>query len=300
MEHHDDLLRDQVYHRLVTWFDNNGRTFGWREPTCSPWGIVVSEVMSHQTPMARVEPVWNTWMERWPTPKALADAEVADVIVAWGNLGYPRRALRLHEAATVIATDFNNQVPDTYEQLIALPGIGDYTASAVMAFAFHRYSVVLDTNIRRVLSRVFDGKDQSPKSMTVKERDRYSQLVPQSDDKAWQWNQSLMELGALVCTATQPECGQCVLRDECRWVKAGSPAEVRRTKEQKFTGTDRQGRGRIMKLLREADNHTSDVDSALKAAAVRNNDKQQPMRVLQSLLDDKLIVYIDQHHIGLP
>ena len=142
---------------LAEWWHASARDLPWRFGRATPWGVLVSEVMSQQTQMSRVVPYWNDWMERWPDAAALAGAAKSDVITAWGRLGYPRRALRLQECARVVASDYDNELPQTYDELLALPGIGDYTASAVMSFAFGERIAVVDTNIRRVLSRVFLG-----------------------------------------------------------------------------------------------------------------------------------------------
>lgn len=141
--------------RLGAWWEANARDLPWRFGRATPWGVLVSEVMSQQTQMSRVVPYWTDWMARWPDARALAEAPKAEVITAWGRLGYPRRALRLQECARVVAEDYADKLPRTYDELTALPGIGDYTASAVMSFAFGERIAVIDTNICRVLSRVF-------------------------------------------------------------------------------------------------------------------------------------------------
>lgn len=143
--------------RLGAWWEANARDLPWRFGRATPWGVLVSEVMSQQTQMSRVVPYWTDWMERWPDARALAEAPKAEVITAWGRLGYPRRALRLQECACVVAEQYADKLPRTYDELTALPGVGDYTASAVMSFAFGERIAVIDTNIRRVLSRVFLG-----------------------------------------------------------------------------------------------------------------------------------------------
>ena len=150
---------EAVADALAEWWHASARDLPWRFGRTTAWGVLVSEVMSQQTQMSRVVPYWNDWMERWPDAVALADAAKADVITAWGRLGYPRRALRLQECARVVASDYDNKLPRTYDELLALPGIGDYTASAVMSFAFGERIAVVDTNIRRVLSRVFLGEE---------------------------------------------------------------------------------------------------------------------------------------------
>lgn len=298
----DAVFRDRVATVLWDWYGDNARDFPWRHDNVTAWGVLVSEVMSHQTPMSRVQPLWEQWMRRWPTPADVAAASPSQIIVAWGNLGYPRRAVRLHECATVIVDSHDGQVPNNYQQLCALPGIGDYTASAVMCFAFGAHAFVIDTNIRRVLSRVFDGRDQQPTTLTKSMRERYRALVPDQRVQSVRWNTSLMEFGALHCSASAPACDTCPLRTLCRWVAAGAPAEQRRTPRQTYRGTDRQARGRIMKLLREDANHCATVDDSLSAASLPDADADQPRRVLDSLIRDGLVVYCDgsKARVGLP
>src|SRR5690606_7452204 len=137
------------------WFDHAARDLPWRRPECSPWGVLVSEIMLQQTPVVRVLPAWMSWMERWPTPAHLAAASQADAVRAWDRLGYPRRAKRLWECAGEIVRRHGGEVPDDEEELLALPGIGAYTAAAVRSFAFGRRAVVLDTNVRRVIARAW-------------------------------------------------------------------------------------------------------------------------------------------------
>src|SRR5262249_19255374 len=162
---------------------------------------VVSEFMLQQTPVSRVLPVYDAWLERWPTPASLAAAPVGDAVRAWGRLGYPRRALRLHAAAAAIADRHGGAVPESYEELVALPGVGDYTAWAVLAFAFGRRQAVLDTNVRRVLARVVAGTEFPPPAVTAGEKAVARGLLPDDEPTAATWSVALMELGALVCTA---------------------------------------------------------------------------------------------------
>ncbi|GAA1473474.1 A/G-specific adenine glycosylase [Corynebacterium felinum] len=241
---------------LSSWYQANARTIAWRTPATSPWGILLSEVMSQQTPVNRVEPAWREWMNTWPTPAALADAPTADVVKAWGSLGYPRRALRLKECASAITTRHGGKVPDTLEELLALPGIGQYTASAVAAFAFGQRVPVIDTNVRRVVRRILDGR-YLVRSNTTTKKDlaQVEQLLPQQG--APLVSVALMELGALICRPA-PLCEQCPVQQLCTWQQLGCPKpsaeEVERAKGrvQKFHGTDRQVRGKIMHVLRTA------------------------------------------------
>ena len=180
--------------------------------------------MSQQTPLARVEPIWRDWMARWPTPADLARESPGEVVRAWGRLGYPRRALRLHEAATAITERHDGQVPRDQTELRALPGIGDYTAAAVAAFAYGDRSVVVDTNVRRVQARVVTGSAQASPAMTRAEVSLAENLLPDDDEAAATWNVAVMELGALVCTARSPRCDACPVAAQCAWRGAGHPA----------------------------------------------------------------------------
>ena len=183
---------------IVNWFKRNKRDLPWRSTT--PWGVMVSEYMLQQTPVNRVLPKWIEWMERWPTPADLAQASPAQVITAWGRLGYPRRALRLHAAAQLIAEDFNNEVPEDLETLKTLPGIGEYTAAAIAAFAFDQRTLVMDVNIRRVLTRVIDGNEHPKPSPTSREKARRLTLLPEKN--AHIWAAATMELGAIAVSYT--------------------------------------------------------------------------------------------------
>lgn len=253
---------ETAYAALTHWYAQHARPLPWRETT-DPWSILVCEVMSQQTPVARVEPVWRTWMERWPSPAHLASASPAEVLIAWDRMGYPRRALRLQEAA--IAITERGSFPSTYTDLLALPGVGPYTAAAVVAFAFRGRSVVLDTNIRRVLAR-WHGEALPAPTQTKAELARAEAFVP-DDDQAWLWNAAIMEFGALVCTARTPACDACPLANHCEWNLAGSPADAHahRRRPQAWEGTNRQARGKIMAALRRGPH---DYDSLLAATTL--------------------------------
>jgi len=277
---------EDVVATVVAWFDEHARDLPWRAPDRTPWGVLVSEVMLQQTPVVRVEPAWRAWMRAWPTPADLAAAPTADVLRAWDRLGYPRRALRLQECARAIVERHGGAVPDDEAALLALPGIGSYTAAAVRAFAFGRRAVVLDTNVRRVLARAVGGEALPAPSLTAGEVRLAAALVPVSDDDAARWAAASMELGALVCTARAPACDRCPLRSSCRWLAAGRPvdAHAHRRRTQAWAGTDRQVRGRIMALLRDAVGPVPQhvVDEVWPDAAQRR-------RCLESLLADGLI-----------
>ncbi|MCC2322436.1 A/G-specific adenine glycosylase [Cellulomonas xiejunii] len=275
---------------VVAWFDDHARDLPWRAADRTPWGVLVSEVMLQQTPVVRVEPAWRAWMGRWPTPADLATAPTADVLRAWDRLGYPRRALRLQECARVVVERHGGDLPDDEAALLALPGVGTYTAAAVRAFAFGRRSVVLDTNVRRVLARLSAGEALPAPSQTVAERRLAAAWVPDDDTAAARWSGASMELGALVCTARAPRCDVCPVADRCRWLAAGRPADVyaHRRRAQAWTGTDRQARGRVMALLREA---LGPVPHDAVAAVWP--DSAQLARCLDALVADGLVVRED-------
>jgi A/G-specific adenine glycosylase len=240
-----------VYTEIQEWFQREARDLPWRGD-CSPWGILVSEIMLQQTPVVRVRPVWAEWLERWPTPADFAAAPAADILRAWGKLGYPRRALRLHAAAEQIVALHGGAVPGTYEELLTLPGVGSYTAAAVAAFAFGRRTTVVDTNIRRVHARLVIGQALPAPALTAAEMALATDLLPRDTAKSVQWNAAVMELGALVCTARSPKCGLCPVLEQCAWIAAGQPEPTYVPKGQPWAGTDRQVRGAVMAVLRAA------------------------------------------------
>ncbi|MFT4148079.1 MAG: A/G-specific adenine glycosylase [Micrococcaceae bacterium] len=235
---------------IIDWYTHNQRDLPWRKSDCTPWGILVSEVMLQQTPVVRVLPRWEAWMARWPTPEACAQASKSDILKMWDRLGYPRRALRLHAAAQAITTQ--GFFPANYQELRELPGVGDYTASAVSCFAFKNKEVVIDTNIRRVQARAITGTALPAPTLNASEKKLAAQLLPQQRLKSVQWNAAIMELGALVCTAKAPSCHQCPIHHECQWIKAGRPEAQYQPRGQTWQGTDRQVRGAIMAILRHA------------------------------------------------
>lgn len=272
---------------LATWFAQNARDLPWRDPRTTPWGVLVSEIMLQQTPAARVAAQWQRWMQRWPTPADVAAASTAEVLKQWDRLGYPRRALRLKQAAEAIVADHGGVVPDDEAALLALPGIGDYTAAAVMAFAFGKRSLVLDVNIRRVLARLADGLAQPAAAPTAAERARAWQWVPDGDADAAVWSAAVMELGAVVCTARNPRCQMCPVAHQCAWLRAGKPeAELAPRRTQAWEGTDRQCRGRIMATLRAATRPVALADIAWPDAV-------QLETCADSLVADGLAVRVD-------
>ncbi|ALC06772.1 A/G-specific adenine glycosylase [Corynebacterium deserti GIMN1.010] len=283
---------------LLTWFRANARDLAWRDPSTSAWGILLSEVMSQQTPVARVEPIWRQWMETWPTPQDFAAASTDEVLRAWGKLGYPRRALRLKECAEEIVDKHGGRVPESVEELLALPGIGDYTARAVAAFHFGQRVPVVDTNVRRVYQRAVAGRYLAGPAKRSELND-VSLLLPTSH--APEFSAAIMELGALVCTATSPSCTECPLLDLCEWQKLGCPSpseeELASAKKrvQKFVGTDRQVRGLIMDVLRNA---TTPVPQS--AIDIVWPDDAQRSRALFSLISDGLAEQDSSGYFHLP
>ena len=275
---------------IVNWFKKNKRDLPWRNTT--PWGVMVSEYMLQQTPVNRVLPKWHEWMKRWPTPKDLAKATPAEVITAWGRLGYPRRALRLHGAAQIIAEDFNNQVPTETHILQTLPGIGEYTAAAITAFAFEQQSLVMDVNIRRLLTRVIDGNEHPKPAPTVKEK--ASRLALQPTKNAHIWAAATMELGALVCTSKNPICEKCPVISQCNWRKNGYPKTDLVRKSQDWHGTDRKCRGTIVQALRENQSLTENAIMKLWP------DQSQVEKALKTLQADLLIEAIPRNRYRLP
>ena len=246
----DAAFKESIRALVTNWYVAHARPLPWRVPGVSAWGVLVSEVMSQQTPVSRVVEPWRHWMKRWPTPADLACSEADEVLRAWGRLGYPRRALRLLETARKLAAR-GNEVPETEQELLELPGVGRYTAAAILAFAFGRRSLVLDVNVRRVLARLADGHARPAPAETAAERARAATWLPEDDIECAAWSQAVMELGALICVAGSPTCSACPIREHCRWVADGSPVWNGPTRPvQPWAGTDRQCRGRIMASLR--------------------------------------------------
>ena len=281
---------------VVDWYLTHRRDLPWRAPDRTPWGVLVSEVMLQQTPVARVLPAWTAWMRRWPTPRALATDEPGEAVRQWDRLGYPRRALNLHGAAVAIVERHDGDVPESIDELRALPGIGEYTAAAVRSFAHGRRALVLDTNVRRVLARALGGVEHPPPGLTVAERQRAAAVLPEDDAEAALWSVAVMELGALVCTATAPTCGRCPLAPSCAWLGAGRPAYDGPTRRvQRFAGTDRQARGRLMAVLRGTPEPVE--RSTLEAAWA---DAIQRERALGGLIADGLVERVGQDRFGLP
>jgi A/G-specific adenine glycosylase len=267
------------------WFDGNGRDLPWRRPGFTAWGTLVSEFMLQQTPVVRVIPRLEEWLERWPTPADLAASSPGDAVRAWASLGYPRRALNLHAAAVAITERHGGVVPEDVASLLALPGIGDYTARAVAVFAYgHRHPVV-DVNIRRVIARAVLGQGE-PGPAAKRDLADMEAILPESVPDARRANVAIMELGAVVCTARSPRCDACPIADQCAWRLAGYPAfEGKRAPVQKkFAGSDRQVRGLILAELRASDIPVTPGEIALVWALDEQRD-----RALAGLVADGLV-----------
>ncbi len=283
---------------VLAWYARNARDLPWRAPGATPWAVLVSEIMLQQTPVARVLPEYLSWMARWPTPAALAAEPAGEAIRQWGRLGYPRRALRLHETATILTTRHGGMVPADTDALLALPGIGSYTAAAVASFAFGQRHAVLDTNVRRVLARLVTGQPMPGAAPSVAERRLAESLLPAEPAAAARWSVAVMELGALVCTAASPRCGTCPVADGCAWLAAGRPAEAAeaaRRRIQKYDGTDRQCRGRLLAVLRAAGDPVprADFDAVWDGQA-------QLDRALDGLVADGLVDPLPDGRFALP
>ncbi|SEP25084.1 A/G-specific DNA-adenine glycosylase [Amycolatopsis saalfeldensis] len=281
---------------LLDWFAEQGRDLPWREPDCTAWGVLVSEIMLQQTPVARVQPIWLEWMARWPVPSALAAETTGEVVRAWGKLGYPRRALRLHAAATVVAAEHGDVVPSDVDTLLALPGIGAYTARAVVAFAYGKRAPVVDTNVRRVVARAVHGAGDAGPASNTRDMADVEVLLPAEDAPAAKMSAALMELGALICTARSPRCADCPIYEDCAWQRAGKPAYAGPAKPvQKFAGTDRQVRGLLLDVLRGSEGPVDKgrLDLVWHEAGQRD-------RCLDSLLVDGLLEQTSGGLFALP
>ncbi|ONK12297.1 A/G-specific adenine glycosylase [Streptomyces sp. MP131-18] len=281
---------------VIDWFDEHARDLPWRRPEAGAWGVMVSEFMLQQTPVSRVLPVYEEWLRRWPRPADLAAEPPGEAVRAWGRLGYPRRALRLHNAAAAIAERHGGEVPTDHHQLLALPGIGEYTAAAVASFAYGQRHAVLDTNVRRVFARVVTGTEYPPNATTAAERKLARLLLPEDPATAARWAAATMELGALLCTARGPECAKCPIADLCAWRGAGSPAhEGPPRRGQTYAGTDRQVRGKLLAVLREA---SGPVERAVLDRVW--HDPEQRNRALNGLVGDGLAERLPDGRYRLP
>lgn len=284
-----DLLVDDV----SQWYRDHARDLPWRRrefhDRFGAWGTLVSEFMLQQTPVARVIPHLEAWLERWPTPVEMSRATPAEVVQQWANLGYPRRALWLHRAAIEITLRHGGEVPRDVDALLALSGIGDYTARAVATFAFGDRHPVVDTNTRRVIARAREGRSQ-PGPASRADLMTMAELLPDGDAESALFNAAMMELGATVCTARTPRCGRCPIRHSCAWLAAGRPdtGDTRR-RQARYEGSDRQARGAVLKALRET------PGGAVAADAVIGDwpDAAQRDRAIDSLIADDLVEAVD-------
>ncbi|SIO90439.1 A/G-specific adenine glycosylase [Nocardiopsis sp. JB363] len=281
---------------ILAWYETNARDLPWRRPDASPWSILVSEIMLQQTPVVRVLPAWEAWMERWPTPAHLAKEPSGEAVRMWNRLGYPRRALRLHACAVAITEEYDGEVPDDHTTLLSLPGIGAYTAAAVASFAYGQRHAILDTNVRRVLARAETGIEYPPKTQTKVETALAESLLPALPSVAARWGVAVMELGALVCTARAPRCADCPIAGQCAWRLAGRPAyDGPPRRGQTYAGTDRQVRGKLLAVLR--DSMEPVAKPALDAVW---DDHVQRERALDALIDDGLVDPLDDGRFALP
>lgn len=282
---------------IARWFVAEGRDLPWRRPGFGAWGTLVSEFMLQQTQVARVVPKLEAWLERWPSPAALAASPSGEAVRAWDRLGYPRRALALHGAAVAITERHGGVVPDDIESLLALPGVGPYTARAVAAFAYgHRHPVV-DTNVRRVLARLLEGQGEAGPPSTRRDLERMDAFLPEDRETAQLVNAGTMELGAIVCTARAPRCDDCPVRDSCAWRAADYPpyAGKRMPAQKRYDGSDRQLRGLVLRTLRE-----HDIPVPREAFEPLWSDPAQLERALAGLERDGLIVAVLGSGYALP
>ena len=280
---------------VLAWYSAHARDLPWRAPGASPWSVLVSEVMLQQTPVRRVLPAHRAWLARWPSPAALAADPPGEAVRQWGRLGYPRRALRLHETATIVTRDHGGELPSSRDELLALPGIGAYTAAAVAVFAFGRRHPVLDTNVRRVLTRLASGQEYPASQPSAAEYRLAESLLPHDPAIAARWSVAVMELGALTCTAARPQCPDCPIAPHCKWLAAGRPAAEIRRAGQRYEGTDRQCRGRLLAVLRDS----ADPVPQERFDAVWP-DNAQRARALDGLVADGLVDPLPDGSFALP
>lgn len=280
------MSRDTFARRIIDWYADAGRDLPWRAEDFSPWGILVSEFMLQQTQVDRVLPRLQAWLERWPTAAALAADSPAEAVRMWDRLGYPRRALWLHQAAVEIVDRHGGTVPRDVDTLLALKGVGPYTARAVAAFAYAVREPVVDTNTRRVIARAINGIAAAGVPNERIDLSAMAALLPEDAHAAQAFNAGIMELGAIVCVARTPDCAVCPVASSCAWRAADYPANApeKRPRQAKFAGSDRQARGTILGQLR-ASHHPVDGDELVTLWP----DSAQLGRALDSLLRDGLV-----------
>ncbi|MCX5043251.1 A/G-specific adenine glycosylase [Aldersonia sp. NBC_00410] len=269
----------------MDWYGDTARDLPWRRAGVTAWQVLMSEIMLQQTPVVRVTPIWLDWVQRWPVPSAMAASTAGEVLRAWGKLGYPRRAMRLHECARMLAERYGDEVPTDVDTLLTLPGIGDYTARAVACFAYGQRVAVVDTNVRRVVARAVHGRAEAGNPSNRRDLADVGALLPSRRARAATFSAALMELGAVVCTARTPRCDACPL-PRCAWREAGHPSATGpKRAAQRYEGTDRQARGRLLDVLRGA---TGPVERP-RLDLAWPQDPGQRDRALDSLLTDGLI-----------
>ncbi|MCS0500752.1 A/G-specific adenine glycosylase [Protaetiibacter mangrovi] len=272
--------------RVAAWFASGHRPLPWRAPGYPAWGVLVSEFMLQQTPVARVIPRLAEWLARWPAPADLAAVPAGEAVRAWDRLGYPRRALNLHAASVAITERHGGIVPSDVDALLALPGVGPYTARAVAAFAYGIRVPVVDVNVRRVLARAVRGVGEPGPARTNEELAVMETLLPADPERARLANAGVMELGQTVCTARTPDCARCPLVDHCAWRDAGYPAYTgpAAPRQKPYAGSDREVRGRILRELRASELPVP----AARIAGLWPDDAQRD-RSLAGLLADGLV-----------
>ncbi len=284
---------------ILAWFKAESRELPWRS-TRDPYSIMVSEVMLQQTQVDRVIPVYHAFLKLFPTFQSLADAPAADVIRAWAGMGYNRRAMNLQRAAVQVTSLYEGVLPDDMKSLRGLPGVGEYTAAAMACFALGQEVVVIDTNVRRVLGRVFYGPSGAPDKSIASTA---AQALPEGE--AWSWNQALMDIGATICTSRRPTCLLCPVRSDCKAAgtflsSSNSVAEIRaayKTKPERFEGSSRYYRGRVVAHLRElSDGVSCDLQSLGLVVKPDYTDDDEPwlLTLLQGLQRDGLVALNDQ------
>ena len=288
-------MRSLYVEPVLNWYAANARDLPWRAPGVTPWSVLVSEIMLQQTPVTRVLPAYHSWLTRWPSPAALAADPAGEAVRQWGRLGYPRRALRLHETATIVTKEHAGQLPATRDALLTLPGIGAYTAAAVAVFAYGKRHPVLDTNVRRVLARLISGQQFPTAQASTAEYRLAESLLPTEAPTAARWSVAVMELGALTCTAARPKCTDCPVAPHCAWRANGSPAAASKPATQRYEGTDRQCRGRLLAVLRDS---TAPVPPTRFDAVWP--DTPQRARALDGLVSDGLVDPLPDGTFALP
>ena len=277
---------------LLGWAAGAQRDLPWRK-TRDPWLVLVSEVMLQQTQVDRVLPYFAAFAERWPTPQSCAEADLAEMLAAWQGLGYPRRARNLWRAASAITERHEGDVPCGLDELLALPGVGPYTARAVQTFAFGMDTGVVDTNVGRILARWAGRRLQPAEAQELADR-----LVPAGT--GWAWNQAMMDLGAEVCTKRAPRCGDCPVTQWCAWAGSDSPDPADRsagvsTRQARFEGSDRQARGRLLAALASGPLETERAAAAMGL----EYDVARAQRLVAELIAESLVSAVgDQVRLG--